>query len=184
MIDSSDLKPGGPVLAQLQVPERGATGVPARFRVTPAAWGSQLAGEPMWEFGDRGSAHGASAVHTYRRTGNYTVAVTHADASGRTSRSTATIVVGRPTLANRSRPVIVGAPRVGAKLTCRPGSWSGTQPISFRYAWLRGGARIAGGSRYRIRPRDAGSLLTCRVTATNGPRTLAATSRPVPIRGR
>lgn len=181
-IDTGELRADGPVLAQLEVPAGGAAGVKARFRVTPAAWGSPLVGEPAWDFGDGATAQGANVVHSYRRTGTYTVAVMQSDASGRTSRSTTTIVVGRATLANRSRPVIAGTPRVGATLTCLPGSWTGSQPIRFRYAWLRGRRPIGAGPRYRARSRDAGALLSCRVTATNGPRTLTATSRPVRIR--
>jgi hypothetical protein len=182
VIDSSDLVAGGPVLAQLRVPDRGAAGVRTTFHVTPAPWASPLAGEPVWEFGDGASARGASVPHTYRRTGTYTVAVAASDAAGRNSRSTARIVVARATLANRQRPVIAGVPHVGATLTCLPGKWSGSEPILFRYAWLRGGGRAASSARYRVRPGDAGSLLSCRVTATNGPLTRAATSRPVRIR--
>jgi hypothetical protein len=182
VIEAGELKAGGPVL-QLEVPARGAAGTPTRFRVTPSPWGSPLVGEPDWDFGDGGSARGASVVHTYRRTGTYTVTVVQSDAAGRNSGSTATIIVGRATLANRSRPVIAGAPRVGATLRCRPGSWTGSQPIRFRYAWLRGGRPIGAGPRYRARSHDAGALLSCRVTATNGPLTRAATSRPVRIRG-
>jgi PKD domain len=137
-IDIGELRAGGPVLAQLEVPARAAARVKARFRVTPAAWGSPFAGEPDWDFGDGATAHRASVAHTYRGTGTYTVTVTQADASGRTSRSTATIVVNRATLTNRSRPLITGTPRVGATLTCRPGKWTGSGPIRFRYAWLRG----------------------------------------------
>jgi hypothetical protein len=177
-IESSDLKAGGPVLAQLLVPAHGAAGVTTRFRVTPASWGSLLVGETAWDFGDGGSARGASVGHTYRRIGTYTVAVTQADAAGGTSRSTATIAVARATLTNRRAPVISGAPRPGATLRCSPGVWSGSQPIRFRYAWLRGSARIGSGPRYRVQRSDAGPFLSCRVTATNGPRTLAATSHP------
>jgi PKD repeat protein len=148
----------------------------------PAPWGSPLAGEPVWDFGDGGSARGKRVAHTYRHTGSYTVGVMQSDATGAGSGSTATIVVTRATLANGRRPVIVGRPRVGSTLTCLPGSWRGSQPIRFRYAWLRGGDRVGGASRYRLRPSDAGSLLSCRVTATNGPQTLAATSRPVRVR--
>jgi hypothetical protein len=182
-VRASELRPGGPVLAQLTAPHAGAAGVPVTFAVTPAAWGSPLVGEPAWDFGDGASARGASVVHTYRRKGTYTVEVTQSDAAGRASRSTATLVVGRATLANRSRPVITGTPRVGATLTCKPGSWTGSQPIRFRYAWMRGGRPIGAGSRHRALTRDAGSLLSCRVTATNGPLTRAATSRPLRIRG-
>jgi hypothetical protein len=182
-IESSDLKAGGPVLARLTVPGHGAAGVTTRFRVTPAPWGSPLVGEPAWDFGDGTTSAGKSVAHVYRRTGRYTVAVTQSDAAGGSSRSTAEIVVVRATLANRRRPTITGRPHVGSMLTCAPGSWSGSQPIRFRYAWLRGGRPIGAGPRYRARSHDAGALLSCRVTATNGPLTRAATSRPVRIRG-
>jgi PKD repeat protein len=182
VIESSDLKAGGPVLARLQVPDRGAAGVRTRFAVTPAPWGSPLVGEPVWDFADGTSARGASVPHTYRRTGTYTVAVTQSDATGAGSRSTATIVVTRATLSNRRIPEIAGSPRVGSTLTCRPCAWSGSQPIRLRYGWLRGGAPIGNGARYRLRARDAGSLLVRRVIATNGPRTVAASSRPVRVR--
>jgi hypothetical protein len=183
VIDGSDLKPGGPVLAGLQVPEHGAAGVRVRFAVTPAPWGSPLAGEPLWDFGDGSSARGKSAAHAYRRIGTYTVTVSQSDATGAESRSTETVTVTRATLANRRIPTIRGLPRVGATLTCLPGSWKGSEPISFRYAWLRGAARVGSGARYRIRRGDAGSLLTCRVTATNGPQTRTATSRAVRVGG-
>jgi hypothetical protein len=181
-IESSDLKPGGPVLAGLRVPERGAAGVQARFAVAPAPWGSPVVGEPIWDFGDGVSGRGNTVAHTYRRPGSYTVAVSQSDATGAVSRSTATIAVTRATLSNRRAPAVAGTPRVGAALTCRPGSWTGSQPIRFRYAWLRGGARIGSTALYHVRPRDAGALLACRVTATNGARTVAATSRPVRVR--
>jgi PKD domain-containing protein len=181
-VHASELTPAGPVLAQLSLPAA-AAGVPATFRVTPAAWDSPLVGEPLWDFGDGGSARGAIVRHTYRQTGSYTVDLSQSDAAGRSSRSTATIVVARATLRNRSRPAIRGTPRVGATITCLPGTWSGSQPIRLRYAWLAGARRVGTGTRHRVRPADIGSLLSCRVTATNGPLTRAATSRPIRIRG-
>jgi PKD repeat protein len=158
--------------------------VAVRFHVTPAPWGSALVGEAAWGFGDGASARGRRVAHTYRRTGTYTVSVTQSDAAGGTSTATATIVVGTATLANTRRPTVAGTARAGATLTCPSGSWSGAQPIRLRYAWLRGGKAMAGatGRRYRVRTRDGGSLLACRVTATNGARTRAATSRPVRVR--
>jgi PKD domain len=183
VIESSDLKPGGPVLAGLRLPAHAAAGIRARFAVTPAPWGSPLAGEPLWDFGDDSAAGGKSVAHTYRRAGTYTVTVSQSDATGAGSRSTATVTVTRATLANRRIPSIGGVPRVGATLTCLPGTWKGSEPISLRYAWLRGPARVGTGARYRVGHGDAGSLLTCRVTATNGPRTRTATSRAVRVRG-
>jgi hypothetical protein len=90
----------------------------------------------------------------------------------------------QPTLANTRRPAITGSPRVGRTLVCNRGAWDGTVPISYAYAWRRNGAAVRGATRpsYRVRRRDAGALLMCRVTATNPARILAATSRPVRVR--
>jgi hypothetical protein len=90
----------------------------------------------------------------------------------------------QPVLVNTRRPAITGSPRVGRALVCNRGAWHGTVPISYAYAWRRNGAAVRGAARpsYRVRRRDAGALLMCRVTATNPARRLAATSRPVRVR--
>jgi hypothetical protein len=90
----------------------------------------------------------------------------------------------QPTLANTRRPRITGTPRVGRTILCTRGAWDGTVPISYVYEWRRNGAAVHGAARptYRVRRRDAGALISCRVTATNPARTLAATSRPVRVR--
>jgi hypothetical protein len=90
----------------------------------------------------------------------------------------------QPTLANTRRPAIAGTPRIGRTLVCNRGAWAGTLPITYTYAWRHNGVTVRGATRpsYRVRRRDAGALLACRVTATNPARTLAATSRPVRVR--
>jgi hypothetical protein len=90
----------------------------------------------------------------------------------------------QPTLANTRRPAITGTPRAGRTLVCNRGGWEGTRPISYAYVWRRNGATVHGARRpsYRVRRRDVGALLACRVTATNPARTLAATSRRVRVR--
>jgi PKD repeat protein len=181
-VSSSELRPGGPVLARLAMPESGAARVATTFAVTPAAWGSPLAGAATWSFGDGGTGSGSRVLHTYRRPGTYTVTVAASDASGATSTARGTIVVDAATLANVHAPTIAGRHGVGGTLTCRRGSWRGTQPIRFRYTWLRNRVVVSGTSRYRVRPRDAGALIACRVTATNGALTRSATSPPVRIR--
>jgi hypothetical protein len=90
----------------------------------------------------------------------------------------------QPTLVNARRPAVRGIPRVGRTVVCDRGAWEGTVPISFAYQWRRSGANLRGATRrtYRIRQRDAGMRLGCRVTATNPARTLAVASRPVRVR--
>jgi len=89
-----------------------------------------------------------------------------------------------PTLVNTRRPAVDGIPRVGRTVMCDRGAWEGTVPISYAYQWRRSGMNVRGATHrtYRIRRRDAGTLLACRVTATNPARTLAVTSRPVRVR--
>jgi hypothetical protein len=88
-----------------------------------------------------------------------------------------------PTLANTRRPAVRGRARVGATLLCERGDWDGTRPIAYAFRWLRNGRPNAGATAatYRVRRRDAGSLLACRVTGSNVARRIAATSRPVRV---
>jgi hypothetical protein len=87
------------------------------------------------------------------------------------------------TLTNTGRPSIQGGPRVGRTLLCRRGTWDGTVPIRYSYAWLRNGRPLRGfnGARYVVRRRDRGWLLACRVTASNGGPGVSATSRAVRV---
>jgi hypothetical protein len=79
-------------------------------------------------------------------------------------------------------PMITGTPHVGHKLTCRPGTWSGDQPITFAYHWLRNGRPAALGPRYQLRQSDAGHHFRCRVIATNSLGAATATSAKVVVR--
>ena len=78
-------------------------------------------------------------------------------------------------------PGITGTPRAGSALSCAPGSWTGA--ASFAFAWLRDGSPVASGSTYTPARGDAGHALQCRVTATNGGGSTAATSAPVVVTG-
>jgi hypothetical protein len=69
---------------------------------------------------------------------------------------------------NVSRPEIFGTARVGERLECSPGSWSGSPKPTFSFSWLRNGNTAVGaGSSYSVREADAGSTLECEVTAEN-----------------
>jgi hypothetical protein len=83
---------------------------------------------------------------------------------------------------NRTRPRLAGRPVIGFRLRCMPGRWWVAESLSFR--WLRGKTVAASGAFYRVRPRDRGKVIRCRVTARNVAGRTDATSRWVVIRER
>ena len=109
------------------------------------------------------------------------VSASNAEGSG-SALSEATSVVtddsGAPK--NVGQPAISGTPTVGQRLTGTAGTWTGTQPITFAYQWVRcgsdGGApdgsnclNIAGatGTTYVLVSTDVGWRIRLRVTGTN-----------------
>lgn len=81
--------------------------------------------------------------------------------------------------ANTAAPSISGQASPGGVLTCNPGSWTATQPITYGYSFARGGTQIATTQTYTVTATDVGHALTCTVTATNVAGQTAATSLPV-----
>src|SRR6266498_86896 len=85
---------------------------------------------------------------------------------------------------NTSPPTISGTPQDGQTLTASPGSWSGTQPITYADQWQRcnsSGANcapISGATSptYAVTSADVGSTLRVAVTATNSAGSATATS--------
>ncbi len=82
---------------------------------------------------------------------------------------------------NTGLPTVSGSGRLGATLSCSPGSWSGSPSLS--YQWLRDGTKIPGASAasYTITAADAGRSLSCRVTATNSGGAASASSAAVAV---
>ena len=93
--------------------------------------------------------------------------------------------------ANAAEPVISGMTLEGQALNTTNGSWSGTQPMSFSYRWVRcgsdGGAAdgsncssISGatGKTYTLKAGDVGFRLRVRVTATNSSGSARVASNP------
>jgi len=78
-------------------------------------------------------------------------------------------------------PVVSGNGEVGSMLTCSPGSWSDSPTLA--YAWSGGGTVGPDGTTYEVAAADAGTSITCTVTATNPHGTLAAPSSAVAIPG-
>ncbi|WP_296607445.1 immunoglobulin domain-containing protein [Nocardioides sp.] len=92
---------------------------------------------------------------------------------------------------NISPPVISGTAAVGQTLTCSAGSWSGGggpfggTANTYAYQWRRDGGAISGatGTTYAVVAADAGTSLTCVVTATNTSGSSQQASAPVVVGG-
>ena len=92
---------------------------------------------------------------------------------------------------NTAEPKISGRAEQGRTLSASRGSWSGTQPLSYTYQWVRcgsDGGRPDGGDcsivseatnrDLRLGSSDVGSRMRVRVTATNGEGSSTAASNP------
>lgn len=87
------LDAAGPVLSSLSIPGRLRAGRSGSFgvrAVDPAGVKSV-----RWSFGDRGSANGTGARHSYRRTGRYRATVVATDKAGKQSRASRVVTVVR-----------------------------------------------------------------------------------------
>jgi hypothetical protein len=77
---------------------------------------------------------------------------------------------------NTVAPNVTGNPYVGDLLTTTNGTWSGS-PTSYSYQWKRGATNIGtNANTYTIVSADAGTNITCVVTATNATGSTPATS--------
>lgn len=76
---------------------------------------------------------------------------------------------------NTASPTISGAPRVGETLRAAPGTWTGTQPITYSYQWSRCSAEMsncatvagATGTDFTLSSADVGKRLLVVVLAEN-----------------
>jgi hypothetical protein len=101
------------------------------------------------------------------------VTASNVDGSRTVASNPTAVVVGPPV--NTAPPFPRGSMVVGQVVTAEPGAWTGRQPISFSYRWLRcnsaGGecASIAGATsrNYRVASNDVGRKLRFNVTARN-----------------
>lgn len=83
-----------------------------------------------------------------------------------TSDGTSAVLPLAPT--NSVAPAITGTTTVGEVLTCGTGTWANT-PTGYTYQWKRAGVAIDGATAntHTLISADAGSTLTCEVTASN-----------------
>jgi hypothetical protein len=91
--------------------------------------------------------------------------------------------------ANTAPPTISGEPFVDRTLTATTGTWTGTAPITFTYAWQRcdgtgGGCVVVAGATtasYPLEPIDARSTIRVQVTGTNADGSMSSTSVPTAV---
>lgn len=116
---------------------------------------------------------------TYRLTGadvgfrmRVRVTATNSDGSETVASNPTGTVVGAPTLVRQ--PLIVGSLIDGSVVRADPGVWTGRQPISFTFRWLRcnsagGDCTAPGGTArtYRLTSADVGHRIRFEVTARN-----------------
>lgn len=120
-----------------------------------------------------------------------TCVVRATDTKGSTTATSAAVTVtgsgsgSGPGPVNTAIPAIAGTAAVGQSLTCTPGVWSGTAPITFSYDWKRNGSVVGGAaaSTYTVVSEDVGDTLTCTVSATNAAGTISATSAGLTVSG-
>jgi hypothetical protein len=99
------------------------------------------------------------------------------------SSPTSVVASGGTPPANTSAPTISGTAQDNQTLTAHNGSWSGTDPKTYSYAWQRcdaGGDNCSTigpqSGTYRVTSSDVGHRLRVAVTATNGVGSATATS--------
>jgi hypothetical protein len=100
-----------------------------------------------------------------------------------TSAHTGVVATKKPPVST-APPTISGTAVEGQTLTSQPGTWTGTQPITLAYQWLRcdragnNCSAIIGATNqaYRLGTTDVGTSVRTRVTATNKDGSAAATS--------
>ncbi|MCF3133795.1 Ig-like domain repeat protein [Streptomyces olivochromogenes] len=93
--------------------------------------------------------------------------VTATNSTGSTTATSPSVTVALgPALKNTVRPSITGTPRVGKRLTAKPGSWNPTA-TSYGYTWKRDGHAIRGAthSTYVLTRGDKRHLITVTVVA-------------------
>jgi hypothetical protein len=120
------------------------------------------------------------------------VAVTATNSGGSataTSAPTAVVQAAATAPTNDSPPTISGTAQDGQTLTAGPGTWSGTQPLTYAYQWQRcdtsGGNCVgisgATGTTYTVASADVGHTLVVVVTASNSGGKASAPSSPTVI---
>jgi hypothetical protein len=120
------------------------------------------------------------STFTFQHMGTKYVQLTVTDAAGVGSTVEHNVVVGSSPAnpvppSSTAAPAISGIPQVGDLLTATPGSWAGSTPISYTYAWSDGTT----GQTDTLGAADVGHNVNVTVTATNSAGSAQATSASV-----
>jgi hypothetical protein len=130
----------------------------------------------------------ADVAHTLR------VVVTAQNVAGSVEKeSSATLEVVGVAPSSSEPPKVSGEAKEGQLLTASSGKWSGTEPITYEYEWLRCNAegktceQAAGASvlpTYLVGAKDVGRTLIAKVTATNlAGKASAESAKTEPVKG-
>jgi hypothetical protein len=118
------------------------------------------------------------------------VVASNVDGSAKaTSNPTNVVTSPRPT--NTKEPSISGTAKVGSTLQANRGEWSGEQPITYTYVWLRCNAQGdncseiqgANDTSYEVRDADTGKTIRVRVGARNDRGTTSVISNQTGVVG-
>ncbi len=111
--------------------------------------------------------------------------VTGTNAAGKVSAASAAVAISIRPPTSTARPRVSGTPEEGHKLTCAPGTWTGS-PTKYEYQWVREESPIASAtsSEYTLVGADVGVALYCDVTATNAGGSDSRLSGPVMKQGK
>lgn len=118
------------------------------------------------------------------------VTATNADGSATVASNATTKVTAAPAApTNTTEPTIAGTPVVGNRLTVNRGAWTGDQPITYSFRWLRCNtagdncSQIAGATdtQYLVVANDVGRTLRVRVTAKNAQGSRSALANPTAV---
>lgn len=89
---------------------------------------------------------------------------------------------------NTALPTISGTPVSGQTLSAKPGTWSGTTPITYAYQWQRcsagatcGDVKGATKQSYELTSNDVGNTIRVAVTAKNSAGSATAASAPTAV---
>ncbi len=115
------------------------------------------------------------------------VTVTATDSTGSTAAAPVSAGTVPAPPQNSVAPAITGIVQEGQTLTAGTGTWSGTAPITYSYAWTSGGSPVGtNSSTYTVATTDVGKTIAVSVSASGpggigGPVPSAATTPVLPL---